>query len=124
MTQKPPAKRRAPVEATEAARAAGVLFQPGNRANPGGKPVGSRNRLQGDFMRALADDFEAHGRKAIVRVREEHPSDYLRIIAALMPKELDVGTKFAVLNDDEIAAGIAALQSLIAAAATDTPTVQ
>jgi hypothetical protein len=114
-TQKQPVKRRAPVEATAAARAAGKMFQPGVSPNPGGKPVGSRNRLQGDFVRQLAEDFAQHGKKAIVRVREDRPSDYLRVIASLMPKEIDVGTKFAALNDDEIAAGIAALQSLIAA---------
>ena len=45
-------------------------FQPGNRGNPGGKPVGSRNRLQGDFMLALANDFAKEGKRAIVEARE------------------------------------------------------
>lgn len=124
MTQKTSSRRRTGhKEATEAARAAGKLFQPGNRANPGGKPVGSRNRLQGDFVRALAEDFEQHGRTAIARVREDRPADYLRVIASLMPKEIDVGTKFAELNDDEITASIAVLRSLLAAQGI-APTMQ
>ncbi len=106
--------------ATEASRAVGGLFKPGASGNPGGKPVGSRNKLQGDFVRELAEDFAKHGKKAIVSVREDRPADYLRVIASLMPKEIDVGTKFAALNDDEIAAGIAALQSFIAAAGVET----
>lgn len=65
-------------------------FKPGNLANPGGKPVKSRNRLQGAFLRALADDFEEHGPAALVAMRKEKPSDYIRVVASLMPKELEV----------------------------------
>lgn len=91
-----------------------AAFKPGVSGNPGGRPIGSRNKLQGDFVRELADDFAAHGKQAIIKVREERPQDYIKVIASLMPKEIDVGTKFASLSDDELAAGIAALQSLIA----------
>ena len=41
-------------------------FKPGQSPNPGGKPIGARNRLQGDFMRALSEDFAEHGRAAII----------------------------------------------------------
>lgn len=91
------------------------MFKPGVSPNPGGKPVGSRNRLQGDFVRELAEDFAKNGKQAIVDMRTDKPGDYIRVIASLMPKEIDVGTKFAALTDDEIAAGIAALQQLVAA---------
>lgn len=85
-------------------------FQPGNKANPGGKPAGARNRLQGDFMRELAEDFEANGRRAIAACRTEKPEQYVRIIASLMPKELEVKRPLEDLTDDELAAGVAALQ--------------
>lgn len=111
----PTTSQKQTAKATEAARVAGTLFAPGASGNPGGKPVGSRNKLQGDFVRALASDFEQHGPEAIVAVRTDDPATYLRVIASLMPKEIDVANKFASLSDDELAAGIAALQALIAA---------
>lgn len=85
-------------------------FKPGNKANPGGKPVGARNRLQGDFMNALAEDFAANGIDAIKVCRTEKPEQYVRIIASLMPKELEVKRPLEDLTDDELAAGVAALQ--------------
>ena len=57
-----------------------------------GRPKGSRNRLGEDFLRALTDDFEQHGVEAIEAVRLESPKDYLKVIASLLPRgvELDV----------------------------------
>jgi hypothetical protein len=88
-------------------------FQPGNRANPGGKPVAARNRLQGDFLRALADDFEENGASAIRRTREEQPAAYLKVVASLMPKELEIKRPLEDLSDDDLIAGVAALQSYL-----------
>ena len=38
----------------------------------------------------MAEDFAKNGRNAIVRVREDDPSTYLRIVAALMPKDVNL----------------------------------
>lgn len=88
-------------------------FQKGQSGNPGGKPVGARNKLQGDFMNALAEDFEQHGPAAIIACRTEKPEQYIRVIASLMPKELEVKRPLEDLTDDELAAGVAALQRLL-----------
>lgn len=90
-------------------------FKPGNNANPGGKPVGARNALQGDFMRALAEDFATHGVKAIEETRESQPAQYLKIVASLMPKELEIKRPMEDMTDDDIIAGIAALQRIVSA---------
>ena len=93
-------------------------FKPGQSANPGGKPVGARNRLQGEFMRALSEDFAAHGRAAIIRCRIEKPDVYVKIVASLMPKELETKRPLENLSDDELEACIALLrENLIAARA-------
>lgn len=86
---------------------------PDERRNSGGKPVGSRNALQGDFMRALADDFATHGIKAIQETRENSPAQYVKIVASLMPKELEIKRPLEELSDDDLIAGVAALQSFI-----------
>ena len=85
-------------------------FIKGQSGNPGGKPVGARNRIQGDFIRAVADDFEQHGRDAIQRCRLEKPDVYLRVIASMMPRNLRESQLLGGLTEGELEAGIAALR--------------
>ena len=67
-------------------------FKPGQSGNPAGKPKGSLNRLQGDFMHELAESFAKHGKSAIEAVIADKPHEFLKICASLMPKELTVTT--------------------------------
>jgi len=91
-------------------------WQPGTSPNPKGRPKGSRNKLGEDFIAALAADFETNGETTIAKVRQERPHEYLKVIAGILPKELNVRTTAVEeLSDDELAAGIAALQSILAA---------
>jgi hypothetical protein len=90
-------------------------IKPGEIRNPGGKPVGSRNRLQGDFMRKMADDFEKHGKKAIETMREEKPAEYIRAIASLMPKELEISHPLDDLSDEQLNAAVIAARAILAA---------
>ena len=60
-------------------------------------------------MQSLADDFEVHGKGVVEKVRTERPQDYLKIVASVMPKRMeveDVGPvrRAADLSDDELAA--------------------
>jgi Family of unknown function (DUF5681) len=79
-------------------------WKPGQSGNPGGKPVGSRNRLQGDFLRDLADDYATHGRSALVAMRENHPADYIRMIASLLPKQIEAKRVIDEVSDDDLLA--------------------
>jgi hypothetical protein len=56
----------------------------------GGRAKGVKNRLSHAFLTALAEDFEQYGVEAIKICRVERPNEYLRVIAHLMPKELEV----------------------------------
>lgn len=83
------------------------LWRAGQSGNPKGRPLGARNKLGEAFIKALEADFEAHGVAAIVKVREEKPDQYLKVIASLMPKELNLNINDAEsLTDDEIIARI------------------
>lgn len=93
-------------------------FAPGQSGNPGGKPVGSRNRLQGAFFAQLAADFDKDGKVAIRRCRDETPGIYLRVVASLMPKELEIRNAIDDLTDDQLDAAILAVRSILAAQGT------
>ena len=66
------------------------LYRPGQSGNPNGRPRGARNRLAGELLEALADDFSQHGVAAVEKVRQTDPTAYLRIVTGLMPKEVIV----------------------------------
>lgn len=90
-------------------------IKPGQVLNPGGKPVGSRNRLQGNFLRDLADDFEKEGKTAIVAMRTQDPSGYIRAIVALMPKELEITRPLDEISDEQLDAAILAVRTILTA---------
>ena len=78
-------------------------FKPGQIANPKGRPKGSRNKLSEDFLKAMSSDFEEHGLAAVVKVRETSPAEYLRVVASILPKELNVKIDpLEEMTDDEL----------------------
>ena len=56
-----------------------------------GRPKGSRNRLGVAFVEAMLGDFEQHGRTVISSLRDDKPEQYLRIVASILPKEIELG---------------------------------
>jgi|SRR6266436_387370 len=85
----------------------------GVSGNPGGRPVAARTRLTAHFLNALADDFAKEGRKAIEACRAKRPDKYLGVIAALMPKQIEVTRPLDGLSDDELIAIADQLRSQI-----------
>jgi hypothetical protein len=80
----------------------GKPFEPG-REKTGGRVKGSRNKLTAKFVSALCEDFEKNGEEAIRIARTERPHEYLRVIAAILPKELDINdNRLKDIPDDEL----------------------
>lgn len=74
-------------------------FKPGNP----GRVRGSRNKLGEDFIHALAADFEANGTEVIEKVRAEDPTQYLKVIASVIPKEVHHTVEdYDSLSDEEL----------------------
>lgn len=67
----------------------------GEVRNPNGRPKGSRNAFNEAFIKDFFKDWQEHGSSVIVQVREEKPSDYLRIAASLVPRD------FKITNDSD-----------------------
>jgi hypothetical protein len=68
-----------------------------------GRPVGARNKLGEAFIEALHDDFAEHGVAAIQVVRAEKPDQYLKVIASLLPKDVNLNVNNEIeMTDDEL----------------------
>lgn len=65
-------------------------WEPGQSGNPRGRPKGARNKLGEAFLEALHEDFNEHGAGAITRCREDSPVAYVRVLASILPKDLNV----------------------------------
>lgn len=91
-------------------------FLTGNNASPG-RPKGARNKLGEDFVQKLQADFAEHGKKAIETVRQERPADYLKVVASLLPKQIEVKEgAFDGVSDEQLAALVLAARSALGTA--------
>lgn len=93
-----------------------LKFKPGQIANPNGRPKGARNKLGEAFIDALHDDFLENGVAAIQTVRSEKPDQYLKVIASLLPKDvnLNINDQYGEMSDDELIDRIRQLDATIA----------
>jgi hypothetical protein len=65
-------------------------FKPGDpRTKTGGRRKGSRDRIETSLLEAIASDFALHGEEAIRIARLERPHEYLRLVASLLPREVE-----------------------------------
>jgi hypothetical protein len=123
----------------------------GNMANPNpspktrftsdsparGRQKGARDRLSAAFLTALANTFEelndkgdSKGLDALRKVRDEDPAAYARVVASLLPKEVEIKRPLDELSDEDLAYLIATLKERVPAPAADdaepagtTPTI-
>lgn len=72
-------------------------FKPGNP----GRPKGARNKLGEQFIEDLLVSWEANGPAAIQKVIDTKPEQYLKVVASLMPKDLNVNINSTEQMTDE-----------------------
>ena len=85
-------------------RVVGRPIQKGEVLNPTGRPKGSRNKLTQDFVAAMCEDFRLNGAAVVEAVRSEKPDVYLRVIAGLVPTQVEHGEvgAFSEMPEDEL----------------------
>lgn len=95
-------------------RVVGVPFRPGQSGNPAGRPVGTRQRLGEAFLDDMLASWQVSGKDAIARVLESRPQDYLKVIAAILPKEIKLDTSdLGELSDADLARIIESLRPAV-----------
>src|ERR1700756_4369566 len=77
-------------------------FLTGGKAGPG-RPKGSRNKLAENFVADLRDCWEKHGAAALERVAAEHPEVLVKVIASILPRDLNLNVDVAVNAADFVA---------------------
>lgn len=87
------------------------LFKPGHSM---GRPKGSRNKLGEAFLADMLADWEENGIAAIVEVRETKPDAYLKVVASILPRDLNVNVNpLQEADDDELIQRLRDLNALI-----------
>jgi hypothetical protein len=85
-------------------------FKPGNP----GRPKGARNKLGEQFLEDLYADWQANGVETLQRVREEKPDQYLKVVASILPKDLNVNiNQTDDLTDEQLVQRIRSLDAAI-----------
>lgn len=80
----------------------------------GGRPKGSRNKLGEAFVADIYEDWQEHGAEVIQAVRAEKPDVYMRVIASILPKDLNVNVNpLEEATDDELIQRLSDLTSAI-----------
>jgi hypothetical protein len=85
-------------------------FKPGNP----GRPKGSRNKLGEAFIADLHIAWEKHGMAAIEATIKNHPAQFLKVIAMLMPKDLNLHINpYSTMTDAQITARLKVVTGLL-----------
>ena len=68
-------------------------------------------------MQALLLHFRQHGKKAIEKVARNQPAVYVKILALLVPREMQIEqtNRIKQMTDEEIEQAIEAIQTMLAA---------
>lgn len=85
----------------------------GFKKGANGRPKGTRDKLSMAFIGALSDSFDKHGVAALDAVRTKDPSTYIRVIAALQPKEVELKAPLDAMDDSTLLDAISALTQAI-----------
>src|SRR5215470_3292585 len=93
-----------------------MTFQQGVSGNPHGNRHRTRHLLNQEFMQALLLHFRQHGKKAIEKVARNQPAVYVKILALLVPREMQIEhtNRIKQMTDEEIEQAIEAIEEMLA----------
>ena len=88
-------------------------FLKGKKGGPG-RPKGNRNKLGEAFLADMHDDWLVNGVDVIQRVREEKPDVYLKTVASILPRDMNLNINpLEEADDAELIQRLRDLESVI-----------
>jgi hypothetical protein len=88
-------------------------FVAGNSGN-GGRPKGARAVLSEAFLVDMQKAWEASGADVIATVIADRPQDFLKVVASLLPKDINLNVNPAdEMTDDQLIQRIRSLDAVI-----------
>jgi len=92
-----------------------MTFRRGVSGNPHGNRHRTRHLLNQEFMQALLLNFRHEGKRAIEKVARNQPAVYVKILALLVPREMQVEqtNRIKQMTDEELEAAVEILQGMI-----------
>lgn len=88
-------------------------FLSGTKPGPG-RPKGSRAKLGEDFLGDLHKEWREHGAAAITAMREEKPGDFVKVVAGVIPQQLEIKSVEGEMSDEQLATALDAINALLA----------
>src|SRR5215831_15845267 len=108
-------QRLAYIENKSAGMESAMTFPQGVSGDPHGNRHRTRHLLNQEFMQALLLNFRHQGKKAIEKVARNQPAVYVKILALLVPREMQVEhtNRIKQMTDEQLEAAIELLQGMI-----------
>src|SRR5262249_44753529 len=93
-----------------------MTFKQGVSGNPHGNRHRTRHLLNQEFMQALLLNFRHEGKKAIEKVARNQPAVYVKILALLVPREMQVEHTNSIkqMTDEQLERGIELIEEMLA----------
>lgn len=65
-------------------------WKPGQSGNPAGRRPGTKEAIARTFITDVLAEWKEHGADAVSKMREANPGDFVKMVASLLPKDVNL----------------------------------
>lgn len=91
-----------------------MTFQPGHSG--GGNRRGKRDKITQAFLNDLELVWREDGAAALKAAAKDKPAEFAKMVASLLPRQVEIERPLADMNDDELAQLVDTIREALAAA--------
>lgn len=83
----------------------------------GGSRKGRRDKITQAFLNDLEEVWRTEGKDVLLRAAREKPAEFARMVASLLPRQLEIERPLSEMSDDELSDLIAIVRTTLQASA-------